>query len=196
MEAASLGKLVKEIETYQKEPFVEKGGDKDVIFSIRRFLINDDFSKVAVIGSLGTKKGSYIFVLDVAKDKWTCVSEGVENFLDAAFENDGSITVLRRSEEEKNIASFYLYETSVVLEQINSYGRAVWKAELPFRTRVTHTKIISADYTTADGKKVAALYTVFANRVVIVEKSTGKVINSFDLQDSISWTILGKNNLF
>ena len=192
---ASDGKLVKEIETYQKEPFVEKGGDKDVVFSIKHFLINDDFSKVAVIGSLGLKKGSYIFVLDVAKDKWTCVSEGLEYFLDAAFENDGSITVLRRSEEEQNYAAYYLYETSVVLERINSYGKSVWKAELPFRTRVTHTKIINADYTTADGKKVAALYTVFANRVVIVEKSTGKVINSFDLQDDISWSNLTTTNL-
>ena len=193
---ASDGKLVKEIETYQKAPFNEKTDNKDAIFSINSYLINDDFSKLAVVGRYAAKTGSYIFVLDVEKDKWTCVSEGLEFYLNAAFDSDGSITVMRRKEEENNnIPANYLYETSVVLEQINAYGRSVWKTELPMKTRISHTNIFIADYTTADEKKTPALYTVFANRAVIVEKSTGKTINSFDLQDDISWSNLGSKNL-
>ncbi|MBO4449641.1 MAG: toll/interleukin-1 receptor domain-containing protein [Clostridiales bacterium] len=189
------GKLVKKIETYQKAPFNEKTDNKDAIFSINSYLINDDFSKVAVIGTFVKLTGSYIFVLDVEKDKWTCVGEGLENFLNATFDDDDSITVLRRSEAERNIPANYMYDTSVVLEQINVYGRTIWKTELPNRTRIAYTNIYCSDYTTADGKTTTALYTVFANRAVIVEKSTGKAINSFDLQDGISWSNLGKNNL-
>ena len=190
------GKPVKNIETYQKAPFSEITDNKDAVFSIKRNYVNDDFSKVAIVGNVLAKKGDLIYVLDVEKDKWTCAYEGLENFLDASLNSDGSITVLRRAEaEKKDLSANYLYETSVVLEQINAYGRQVWKTELPFTTRVTKTWIFNADYKTADGKTTPAIYTVFANRAVIVEKSTGKVINSFDLQDSISWAGLGNKNL-
>ena len=190
------GKVVKTIETYKKAPFSEITDNEDATFSIRRNFINDDFTRVAIVGDITGKKGDFIYVLDVEKEKWACVYEGLEYFLDASFDSDGSLTVLRRSEaEDKDLSANYLYETSVVLERINAYGRQVWKAELPFTTRVTNTWIFNAEYKTADGKTTPAIYTVFANRVVIVEKSTGKVINSFDLQDSISWAILGKNNL-
>lgn len=184
------GKIVKKLDTHDNEVFTKKSKRESDVFSTYRFLVNDDFSRLAVIGTLGGDYRTFLmFVCDIENEKWTCVTEGSGDYLDAVFDSDGNIIVLRRTNDDINAAYQAsidrIYDATVILEQINTSGRTTWSSTFPSINRIINIKLISADYKTAEGNTLPVIYAAYSNRLLIVDKSNGKLIKSFDLPDSI-----------
>ena len=164
-------------------------------FHLSRFLVNTDLSEIILIGADDNEKYS-MYSYDVKQDKWTSLISDSGDFLQAEFDNDGNIMVLRHSKDDpqakKYAALDELYDATVILELISSKGKSVWKTELSSTMRVLDRNVLSLEYVTKDGDTVPVVVAVFANRCVVVDKKTGKTIKSFDLPGSTISTGLSK----
>ena len=183
------GKAVKQLNTYQVEAFAKKAGNEKDHFSIYHYLISDDFSRVALIGKLGGSDGYFMFACEFEKENWTCVIENSGEFLRAAFDSEGNIMSMRRSITDVNSANRlskeYIYETAVILELINTSGKTLWQTADTTLTRIGNPRVAAGEYKTADEKTVPVVLAAFADKFLVVDKSTGKLIKSYGLQDSV-----------
>ncbi|MBR5181701.1 MAG: TIR domain-containing protein [Clostridiales bacterium] len=157
-------------------------------FSITRFLLNSDFSQIALIG-LDGKSGYSMYVYDFKNDSWICPIKDSGDFLDASFDKDGNIMVLRHSKEDLNADNSYaknkLYDATIYVELISSQGKSLWKTEYISTMRVVNTTLHSIEYTTKDKTKTKVVGASFGNRFVIVDKKNGKTIRNVDFPGSI-----------
>ena len=190
---AETGKIVKTLDI-DKEKVIEENLKTGNVFSTYKFAVNSDFTRIALFGTVGATGKYAMFVCDMAKNDWTCVTNDSGPYLDAAFDgNDGSITVLRRPSDDLN-ASYYsstdiIYEGKVIVERINPQGKTSWNIELTTLNRIVDSKIFSSDYTLNDGSKTKVIIAAFGTRVVIVDAKNGKEIKSYDFQSSIIRTV-------
>ena len=185
---ASDGSTVLKLDTGEVKAFKDKSEKTGVTFSIFRFLINEDFSQIALAGLDG--KNSYsMYVYDVKKSTWMCVIEDSGDFIDASFDKDGNIMVLRHTKDDP-VAKQYaskdeLYDATVILELISSKGKSLWKNELSSTMRILNTKLVTIDYAMKDNTNTKVVLATFANRYVIADKKTGKIIKDLDFPGSI-----------
>lgn len=192
---AADGSVYLELDTTKIEFFKnihEKTGE---FFSLTRFLVNSDLSEVILIGSDNDSSYS-MYSYDVKQDKWTCLITDSGDFLQADFDNDGNIMVLRHSKDDPEAKKYAgldeLYDASVILELISSKGKSVWKNELSSTMRIIDKNVLSLEYETKDGTTIPVVVAVYANRCVVADKKTGKTIKSFDLPGSAISTGLSR----
>lgn len=171
----------------------EKTGE---FFSLTRFLVNNDFSEVILIGADSDTSYS-MYSYDIKKDKWQCLISNSGDFLQADFDDDGNIMVLRHSKEDPDAKKYAgmdeLYDSSVIMELISDKGKSAWKNELSSTMRIIDRNVISLQYKTKDEETIPVVVAVFANRCVVADKKTGKTIKSFDLPGSAISTGLSKS---
>ena len=197
---AENGKVVKQLETKKNSSF-EASMPKSAVtgFSIYRFLINNDFTTAVLIGSFGGVNNNGMFVCDMEKEKWSCVASESGDYLNAAFDQEGNILALRRPNDDLNAAGYagtdQIYESTVILEQINSSGKTVWKTEFTSLNRVVDTKVFDSAYKLKDGSETKVVMAAVGNKMVIVDKKTGKLIKSYDFLASIIRTVPTKTSI-
>lgn len=183
------GSLIKAIETDNIELFLEKRKETKLFFTMTRFVINSDFSKIVIFGTNGTKDYS-MYIYDVKKDSWSRPLDDSGAFLNASLDDDGNIIVMRHPKEDSNSGVFfenkYLYEATVILEMISPDGKTLWKTEFNSTTDILHTSLINTEYSFKDDEsKVPAIGASFANHYVIVDKKTGKTYKNVGFPGSI-----------
>ena len=185
---AADGKKVMEILTDEIQIFKDKRGETHLFFSMSRFMINSDFSKIALAGGYGIRNYC-MYVYDVKNNSWTCVIEDSGDFLDATFDNDGNLLVLRHPKgdtiTEENYENNALYETTVVLEMISPQGKSLWKNEFSTTTRAINTALLTAECVLSDKTKTNVVTASFANHFVIIDKKTGKTVRNVGFPGSI-----------
>ena len=191
------GKSIKVINQENVEIFAKKREKTSSFFTILKFLINSDFSKIVLIGT--DSKDSYsLYVCDVNKNEWTNPISGSGDILDASLDGDGNIMVLRRPKKTSENLEPYItrdsfYDDNAILELISNQNKSVWKTELSSTVRINDTKLISSEFTQKDNNKASVVIANIANRCVIVDKKSGKIIKSYDLPGSIAHSVLAKN---
>ena len=189
---AENGELVRAIDT-DKEKVVEENCKTGSSFSIYKFAVNSDFTRIALFGTAGVSDKFAMFVCDMAKNSWTCITKDSGPYLDAAFDEDGNITVLRCSSDDPN-ANYYsstdvIYEGKIIVERINPQGKSSWNTELTTFNRIVDSKIFSSDYTLKDGSNAKVIIAAFGTKVVILNSKDGKEIKSYDFVSSVIRTV-------
>ncbi|MBP5774599.1 MAG: toll/interleukin-1 receptor domain-containing protein [Clostridiales bacterium] len=189
---AENGELVRALDT-SKEKVVEENCKIGNSFGIYKFAVNSDFTRIALFGTAGVSDKFAMFVCDMSKNSWTCITNNSGPYLDAAFDEDGSITVLRRPVDDPN-ANYYsstdmIYEGKAVVERINAQGKTSWATELTTFNRIVDSKIFSSEYTLMDKSKTKVFVASFGTRVVILNAKDGKVIKSYDFMSSVIRTV-------
>ncbi len=184
---AENGELIKEIDSKQADVFTDANG-KQTAFTTERFIVNDDFSKLLLVGSRDSKYNS-AYVCDIKQEKWTCAIEESGEFLKLGLDNSGNFLILRNqpgdSQSVFNNTSAYLYDSKVILERVSTAGKSSWKTEIPSMTRVINAELINSGYKTEEGKQVQVVIASFANKFVLIDSKSGKIIKNYDLPDSI-----------
>lgn len=185
---AANGSKVLELDTEKIKIFVEKRESTNRFFSLFRFSVSPDYSKIALIGIDNAGYNYSLYFYDVSADKWTCPITDAGDFLDSYFDAEGNLMVLYHTKDDNKAKDYAgrdeLYDSSVVLELISSNGKSLWKSELYSTMRVLQTKLRSFEYTKKDNTKIPVVVASFANRCVIVDKKNGKTVKSFDLPES------------
>ena len=185
---ATNGEVLRELKRDNYSIFKENTSNPTYSFSIESFVVNNDFSKIALSGTVDSNTNYAIFIYDVQKDKWICAMNKSGAVLKISFDKEGNLMVLRRTgedEADKYAKTDEVYDTNVVLEQINTYGRSAWQSQIPSMNRIINTQLTNYTYTAADGKEISAVIGAFANKVVIIDKKTGKTVKSFELLESV-----------
>ena len=182
------GNVVIKIETDELQAFKDKRAKTGYFFSMFRFLINADFSQIALVGMDGANSYS-MYVYDVKNSTCTQVIDDSGVFLDAAFDKDGNIMVLRYSLEDtkalKNVKTNEYYDAAVIMELISSNGKSLWKNEVSSTIRVEFSKLASFEYTLKDKSKTPVVIAAFGNRLVVADKKTGKIFKNHDFAGSV-----------
>lgn len=189
---AADGKSIMEVNPEKFEIFVKKREKTSYFFTTFRFLIDSDFTKIVLIGT--DSKNSYsLYVYDVSKNEWTNPISGSGDILDASLDEDGNIMVLRKQKNDNDQNQYFtrdsFYNDSVILELISNQNKSVWKTELSSIQRIVDTKLISTVYTPKDKTGIRVVAASIANRCVIVDKTSGKIIKSYDLPGSIAHSV-------
>lgn len=184
---ANNGSVLNEIDTRKYEIFA-KESDEDSSFSIRRFAINNDYTKLAVQGTVRNYDNYAMYVYDFNTDKWSNVIDESGAFHKIYYDDDGSILVVRRSKDDTS-ANYYnsndtLYDASVIIERISSNGKSAWQTPVPVMTRIVTTILGSGEYTNLDGSHSQVVLSAFGNKFVIIDKKSGRLIKTYDLPDS------------
>jgi len=187
---AANGSTVLTLKTDDIQVFKDKKAKTGKDFSLFRFLINSDYSQIALVGL--TNKDSYsMFVYDVKNDSWTCPVEDSGEFLEAAFDGENNIMLLRYSyqdsveKKQKKAEKYELFDTYVILELISSKGKSLWKNEIQSTMRILNTNLLALDYTTKEEKTTRAVLATFSNQYVIAEQKTGKVLKNIAFPGSV-----------
>ncbi len=181
------GSVINEIDISKYETLKEKA-DSTSVFKIERFAFNNDFSKIAFAGSEKEFDNYALYIYDIESDKWSGVIEDSGSFIKLFYDADDNLFVLRRSKED-NAASYYnktdmIYDASVIIEKISANGKSAWKTEIPSFVSIYNPFMNSGEYYTKDGGKTAVVVAVFGNKLVYVDKKSGKAVKTYDLPDS------------
>ena len=185
---SSDGSVVNEINISKYEIFKTEE-EASTVFTIDRFTFNNDFTKLAVAGSIKEFDNYGLYIYDIQTDKWSAVMEDSGGFIKLYYDEDNSLFALRRS-RENNSANYYsktdiLYDSSVILEKISSNGKSSWKTDCPSLVRIYKPVISSGEYTSKDGSKIPLAVAAFGNKLIYVDKKSGKNIKTYDLPDRI-----------
>ena len=197
---ATDGKVIKELDTRSYPVFAEKNTDLTKSFIIYDFEVSKDFSKIVLTGNMNGYNNYAIFVYEVKTDKWTGLMNDSGYILNASFDDDGNLMVLRRSKEDpdanEKASNNEPYDAPVILELFSSSGRSSWKTELSSINRVVNSNLISLNYTTKDEKQTPVIAAAYSNRIVMVNRKDGKLIKSYDLLESVVTSYTLDDTLF